>query len=263
MTVDHEGHFDIFLTIQAIIMSLPLLHFLQIPEDIDFDNIFLSDPSATESSSSPHLTASDDMLLDPTYWTDHPPQYRYLMQHILPLLPALETGGFHVHAHHWDWATDLFVNDTQATTTTTTTPLAADPGSTTKPKSNIEITPRPSAATTTPVDTGSTTEPESDIDITPSAATTTPVDTGSTTEPESDIEITPSAAASTSATTIVSPRLNRWSFFATPSPPPPDSIYWKYITREEDSKWYDRAGTDESFSVVRQWKQELQMSLDK
>lgn len=99
--------FDIFLTISVIIMSLPLLRFLQIPDNIDFDNVFLSDPSATESSSSPHLTASDDMLLDPTYWTDHPPRYRYLMQRILPLLPALETGGFHVRAHHWDWATDL------------------------------------------------------------------------------------------------------------------------------------------------------------
>lgn len=95
------------------------------------------------------------------------------------------------------------------------------------------------------------------------AVTTTPIDTGSTTEPESDVDIAPSTAASASATTIVPPRLNRRSFFATPSPPPPDSIYWKYVTREEDSRWYDRTGTDESFSVVRQWKQELQMSLDK
>lgn len=93
--------------IQPITMSIPLLRFLQIPEDIDFDNVFLSDSSATESSSSPHLTASDDMLLDPTYWSAHPPRYRYLMQHISPLLPALETAGFHVHAHHLDWATDL------------------------------------------------------------------------------------------------------------------------------------------------------------
>lgn len=93
--------------IQPITMSIPLLCFLQIPEDIDFDNVFLSDSSATESSSSPHLTASDDMLLDPTYWSAHPPRYCYLMQHISPLLPALETAGFHVHAHHLDWATDL------------------------------------------------------------------------------------------------------------------------------------------------------------
>ncbi|KAG1837570.1 hypothetical protein DFJ58DRAFT_734287 [Suillus subalutaceus] len=292
-------------------MSLPLLHFLQIPfDDIDFDNVVLSDPSLTESSSSPHLTASDDMLLDPTYWSSHPPRYRYLMQHISPLLPALETAGFHVCAHHLDWATDLFVNNTQATTTSlaadtgsmtepesdievtlsiavpaaqvTTAPLAADAGSTTEPESDVEITPsaatttladtgsttkitpRPSAAITTPVDTGSTTEPESDIEITPrpSEVTTTPVDTGSTTEPESDIKIAPSAAASASATTIVPSHLDRWSFFATPSPPPPDSIYWKYVTREEDSKWYDRAGTDESFSDMCQWKQELQMSLD-
>ncbi|KAG2748109.1 hypothetical protein P692DRAFT_20819337 [Suillus brevipes Sb2] len=30
------------------------------------------------------------------------------------------------------------------------------------------------------------------------------------------------------------------SFFNTPSPPGPDSLYWKNVSQDEDAKWYDR-----------------------
>ncbi|KAG2028590.1 hypothetical protein BDR03DRAFT_1019600 [Suillus americanus] len=193
-------------------MSLPLLRFLQMNCDIDFDNVVLSDPSVTESSSSPYLTAADNMLLDPAYWIQHPPRFRYLIQQISTLLPALESDpGTQNH----NWVADLFVEDVQATTPAKT-PIADS--------------------------TGSITEPESE-DVAVQATTLVP------------------AATSTPGSTTIPPRLERLdprSFFATPSPPPPDSIYWKYVTREEDSKWYDRAGVDDSFSVVHQRKRELQ-----
>ncbi|KAG1725614.1 uncharacterized protein EDB91DRAFT_1254662 [Suillus paluster] len=79
-------------------------------------------------------------------------------------------------------------------------------------------------------------------------------DPSSVTEPESE----PDAPMAT-----MTPRLDRHCMFATPSPPPPGSIYWKYFMREEDAKFYDCAGTDESFHAVRQKKKELQALLDK
>jgi hypothetical protein len=52
-------------------------------------------------------------------------------------------------------------------------------------------------------------------------------------------------------------QIKRKSFFNTPSPPGPDSFYWKYVSQEEDAKWYDRSGTDASFRAVHQMKEEL------
>jgi hypothetical protein len=88
----------------STIMSLPLLCFLQMNCDIDFYNVVLSDPSVTESSSSPYLTASDNMLLNPAYWIQHPPQFCYLMQQISTLLPALESD---LGTQNHDWVADL------------------------------------------------------------------------------------------------------------------------------------------------------------
>jgi hypothetical protein len=154
-------------------------------------------------------------------------------------------------------------------TTLGKTPIADSTGSITEPESDEET----AAQTTTPAktlmadSTGSITEPKSDEETT--AQTTTPAktpiadSTGSITEPESD-ENSP-AATSTPGSTTIPPHLEQLNprlFFATPSPPPPDSIYWKYVTCEEDSKWYDRAGVDDSFSVMRQWKRELQALFD-
>ena len=46
--------------------------------------------------------------------------------------------------------------------------------------------------------------------------------------------------------------------FATPSPPPPGSFYWKYVTPEEDARWYNWAGKDSKFDMVQHWKRELE-----
>lgn len=143
----------------------------------------------------------------------------------------------------------------------------ADSNSLTEPESE-DVTVQATTPAKAPIadSTGSITEPESE-DIVPvytaSTATTTEVqvtsglcaDSGSTTEPESDKNNLTST--STPGSITIPPHLewlNPRSFFATPSPPPPNSIYWKYVTPEEDTKWYDCAGVDESFSVVRQRK---------
>ena len=67
-------------------MDLPLVvqRFFDIPDTIDVDNVYLSDSSATESSSSPHLTASDEQFLDLQYWLSDPVQYARLKQKFLP-----------------------------------------------------------------------------------------------------------------------------------------------------------------------------------
>jgi len=58
--------------------------FFDIPDNIDLNDVDISDPSITESSSSPHLTPSDNEFLDPEYWLSHPIQYAQLKQHFLP-----------------------------------------------------------------------------------------------------------------------------------------------------------------------------------
>jgi hypothetical protein len=80
-------------------------------------------------------------------------------------------------------------------------------------------------------------------------------DPESVTEPESEPE---THTIPTVVCITPKPKKKDWTdFFATPSPPSPTSNYWKYVTREEDAAWYDRAGTDDSFHVVRQMKREL------
>ncbi|KAG2029526.1 hypothetical protein BDR03DRAFT_987695 [Suillus americanus] len=172
-------------------MSLPLLRFLQMNCDIDFDNVVLSDPSVTESSSSPYLTASDNMLLDPAYWIQHPPRFRYLIQQISTLLPALESDpGTQNH----NWVADLFVEDVQATTPVKT-PITDSAGSVTEPESEDIIVQATTPAKTPIADSaGSIMEPKSE-DVTVQATTPakTPIadSTGSITEPEYDTEIVP------------------------------------------------------------------------
>ncbi|KAG1801216.1 hypothetical protein EV424DRAFT_1545488 [Suillus variegatus] len=78
----------------------------------------------------------------------------------------------------------------------------------------------------------------------------------SITEPESKSDELPSNPFN-------QPVLNRNSFFATPSPPPPGSLYWNYFTREEEAKFYDRSRTNEAFREIRQKKYELEVSLGK
>ncbi|KIO09137.1 hypothetical protein M404DRAFT_8012 [Pisolithus tinctorius Marx 270] len=88
-------------------MDLPLAvqHFFDIPDDIDLDNAILSDPSLTESSSSPpHLTASDDQLLSPDYWLSNAARYAQLRQRFLPY--KLSTTSSNAN-----WVDDLGLDD--------------------------------------------------------------------------------------------------------------------------------------------------------
>ncbi|KAG1839979.1 hypothetical protein DFJ58DRAFT_733077 [Suillus subalutaceus] len=99
----------------------------------------------------------------------------------------------------------------------------------------------------------SVTKPESDPPqqvITPPC----PNDPDSITEPESD---PPKPIAQSSA--VIKPVK---SIFAMPSPPPPGSIYWKYVSQEEDKVWYDQSYTDRNFLVVHAMKQELEEAFE-
>jgi hypothetical protein len=105
------------------------------------------------------------------------------------------------------------------------------------------------------------TESESEMDA-PKAALPPGNDPSSVTESESEPDA-PSTTTTLQNTSVMTPVIKRKSFFSTPSPPGPDSIYWKYVSREEDAKWYDRLGTDDSFRAVRQMKEELQELCDR
>ncbi|KIK16600.1 hypothetical protein PISMIDRAFT_25096 [Pisolithus microcarpus 441] len=133
--------------------------------------------------------------------------------------------------------------------------------STTEPESDAPLrqqTPRPSvpAQHASP---GSTTEPESDDPLLPALTRVEHGSSGSTTKAESDAlpsEQTPHLPDSEKISTKHLPSFK--SIFATPSPPPSGSLYWKYVTPEEDAKWYDRTGEDSTFNVIRRWKRELE-----
>jgi hypothetical protein len=104
-------------------------------------------------------------------------------------------------------------------------------------------------------DPSSVTEPESDheelpIKLLPPIKHPPPKeDPSSVTEPESDVEELPITGAT------ITPK--KRGFFDTLSPPGPDSLYWKYVSRKEDEKWYDRSKTDDSFHAVHSIKQQL------
>jgi hypothetical protein len=122
-------------------------------------------------------------------------------------------------------------------------PRVDDPESITEPESDV---PQQVIAPPHVDDPESITEPESDPPGPPQQVIASPHvdDPESVTEPETEPE-----------SIIAAPK--RKSFFDTPSPPASDSLYWKYVSREEDAKWYDRSHTDNSFLTVRQIKQEL------
>ncbi|KAI6020381.1 hypothetical protein PISMIDRAFT_23992 [Pisolithus microcarpus 441] len=132
------------------------------------------------------------------------------------------------------------------------------PGSTTEPESDDTPLHKPtphSAILAQPVSPGSTTE--SELDIPPHEQTLhppQPVSSGSTTECELGAPLqqqTPHPAALPSKPVFK-------SIFATLSPLPPGSLYWKYITPEEDAEWYDHTGQDKTFNVIWYWKKELE-----
>ncbi|KAG1796665.1 uncharacterized protein HD556DRAFT_1441345 [Suillus plorans] len=151
-------------------------------------------------------------------------------------------------------------SEPDAPTTAPPTVLApvCDSDSITEPESEPDTPTTAPPTVLAPVcDSDSITEPESE----PDAPTTAPptvlapiCDSDSITEPESE----PDAhnLEPTVATPVHKP------IFATPSPPPPTSIYWKYVSKEEDAAWYDRSGNDDRFRAVREIKRELQALCD-
>ncbi|KAG1859626.1 hypothetical protein F4604DRAFT_1930591 [Suillus subluteus] len=109
----------------------------------------------------------------------------------------------------------------------------------------------------------SITEPESDVIPVPlNQPSTLQLDrvrtqtSSSITEPESESDELPSNPFN-------QPVLNRNSFFATPSPSPPGSLYWNYFTQEEEANFFDCSRTNEAFREIRQKKYKLEVSLGK
>lgn len=106
-------------------------------------------------------------------------------------------------------------------------------------------------------------EPESEPDAptTTAPAVLAPVyNSDSITEPESEPDVPTTAPSTVPKPTVATPVHK--PIFATPSPPPPTSIYWKYVSKEEDATWYDRSGKDDGFRAVREIKRELQALCD-
>ncbi|KAG1818218.1 uncharacterized protein BJ212DRAFT_1480040 [Suillus subaureus] len=177
-------------------------------------------------TSTPKMTPSDDMLLNPAYWQAHPEKRHMIRQRLL----------------HHPHTLPPWPDDPKSTTepkVITAPPRPNDPDSITESESDL-----PPPQTTAPphVDNpDSITEPEMspNLKVThlPQVVTAPPHmdDLDSITEPESD-------PPKPSITITSTPKATIWkSIFTVPSPPPPGSIYWKYVTQEEDNAWYDRS----------------------
>ncbi|KAG2061616.1 hypothetical protein BDR06DRAFT_1001892 [Suillus hirtellus] len=202
--------------------------FLDMSLDPDFDNLndYQADTSINTNdsydtcSSTPVMTLLDDLLSNPACWPSH---------HALRI-----------------WA--QLVSLMELPHVVTTTPMAPkdDLSSVMEAESDIkEAQPVPPLLKN---DLSSITEPESDIEEPPIKLLPLKDDLSSVTEPKSDVE-EPSISAT------ITPK--KKSFFNTPSPPRPDSLYWNYVSQEEDAKWNDHVHTDESFDTVHQIKKEL------
>ncbi|KAG2156906.1 uncharacterized protein EDB93DRAFT_1247093 [Suillus bovinus] len=167
-------------------------------------------------SSTPKMTPSDDMFVNPAYWHAHPEKEHLIRQQLL---------------HHPN-----------------TMPPWPDEPESDPPEPTLQQVITPPHVN----DPESITEPESDPpEPTPQQVIIPPCvnDPESVTEPESDPP-EPMAHLSTITKPVLSmPKSNMKSIFATPSPPPPGSIYWKYVSKEEDEAWYDQSRTDKNFLV--------------
>ncbi|KAG2069994.1 hypothetical protein BDR04DRAFT_1155982 [Suillus decipiens] len=215
--------------------------FLDLSSDPDLDgyqadtSINTNDSNDSTHSSTPVMTFCNDFLLDPANWTSDPLRV-HLFSRSAPIKPT----------------PTLPVDDLSSVT---------EPES--KPERS-ELTPTRSAPT--PIisvdDPSSVMEPESEPKNTPQPIKPTPIisvdDLSSVMEPESKPKNLPQPEFSMSikikgATSVPQKK----GFFDTPSPPGPDSLYWKYVLHEEDERWYDHAKTDDSFRAVRSMKQQL------
>ncbi|KAG2131896.1 hypothetical protein BD769DRAFT_1666366 [Suillus cothurnatus] len=250
-------------------------------------SINTNDDNDHSRSSTPVMTLSDDILLDPAYWTSD--RCRRVQAWLIDFQSAIQfsvaTGSAPLAPKNEP--SSITEPDSDLETALSARPVPPpskiDPSSVTEPESDIENLPQlPIKKPTTTNDPSSVTEPESDIENLPQLPIKRPTtinDPSSVMEPESDIENLPQLPIKRPTTindpsSITEPesdvedacgmtpvpilRQIKWkSFFNTPSPPGPDSFYWKYVSWEEDAKWYDRSGTDASFRAVRQMKEEL------
>ncbi|KAG1737196.1 hypothetical protein EDB19DRAFT_1909891 [Suillus lakei] len=262
-------------------MLLPAVQdFLDLSSDPDLDgyqadtSINTNDSNDSTHSSTPVMTLSDDFLLDPANWTSDPLRAR--LMRLRDLLQQESTPTKPMPILPVDDPSSVTEPESEPEITAPTPILPVDnPSSVTEPESEPEI-----AAPTPilPVDNlSSVTEPESEPEI----AAPTPIlpvnDPSSVTEPESEPENLPQPTIPTPTLPVEDPSSvtepesepedqlikgatpvpKKKGFFNTPSPPGPDSLYWKYISREEDDRWYDRSKTDTSFDTVCQMRQKL------
>ncbi|KAG1727077.1 uncharacterized protein EDB91DRAFT_1254048 [Suillus paluster] len=204
------------------------------------------------------MTPSDDVLLNPAFWLANPEKEDYnntdkfIRCHTelksAPLTPKAikqATGTTPLPVYYDPGSTTESEGDLPEPKIIkqVTQPLVCDDDSITKPESDIHVPPE-HVQPVRPLenDPESITESESDVGVPPKPPSQTPntpkktiqplvYNPDSLTEPESsDIEL----ALSTSTASMTT--LKRKSFFATPSSPPPNSIYWKYMSREEDAR---------------------------
>lgn len=86
-------------------------------------------------------------------------------------------------------------------------------------------------------DLSSVTEPESEPKIAAPTLTLLIDNLSSMTEPESEPKNSPQPEFTIPIKIKgATPVLKKKGFFDTPSPPGPDSLYWKYVSHEEDEK---------------------------
>ncbi|KAG1792356.1 uncharacterized protein HD556DRAFT_1444618 [Suillus plorans] len=207
--------------------------FLKLPSDSELDSYLQKEPRSEDwtdsghSDSSPHLTLSDNIMLDQEFWTNNP-ACQLLRQHVLtqsePKPVATQEEVLR------DWIDDIFLEFEQYIVPLKT--LSSD---------------------------DSITEPELDEPIQHIVPLKTLPSDDSITEPELDNHEQHTVVLPTPKPII--PKLDR-KWFKTPSPPPPDSIYWKYFTQDEEAHFYDCSQMDKSFQAVRELKHQLQLSLD-
>ncbi|KAG1898546.1 uncharacterized protein F5891DRAFT_1190616 [Suillus fuscotomentosus] len=225
------------------------------PDLDDLDNGYQADTSLDSNdtrSSTPVMTLSDDLVANPACWpSSHALRIRARLVSFMDLPPVTHVATSTTESV-MESESEPEVPSVLAKTTPIPPPPKYEPSSVTEPESDIEELPQPSIKNLPKNEPSSVTEPESDVEDLPQPLPQPSIkslpknDPSSVTEPESDVENLP----------IKTP-IKKKSFFDTPSPPGPDSCYWKYVSREEDAKWYDRAHADNSFLTVRQIKQDL------
>ncbi|KAG2127538.1 uncharacterized protein EDB93DRAFT_1109272 [Suillus bovinus] len=197
-------------------------------QDIDGYDADTSISFSDSRSSTPKMTPSDDMFVNPAYWHAHSEKEHLIRQQLL---------------HHPNtmppWPDEPESDPPEPTLQQVISPPHVDnPESITEPESDPP-------------------EPTPQQVIIPSCVN----NPESVTEPESDPP-EPMAHSSTITKPVLSmPKSNMKSIFTIPSPPPPESIYWKYVSKEEDEAWYNQLRTDKNFLVVHAMKQELEEAL--